>query len=43
VKEFTSLGPGIQKKLEELYEKANESELAKGETRVRESLGLKTT
>ena len=44
-KEFTSLdkaGPGIQKKLERLYEKANQSELAKGEARVRERLELKT-
>ncbi|KAF2183147.1 IlvN-domain-containing protein [Zopfia rhizophila CBS 207.26] len=43
-KEFMSLdkdGPGVEKKLEELYAKANESELAKGEARVRERLGLK--
>lgn len=44
-KEFTSLdkdGPGVQKRLEELYEKANHSELAEGEARVRQRLGLKT-
>jgi len=44
-KEFTALdkeGPGVQKKLEELYEKASHSELAEGEARVRERLGLKT-
>lgn len=42
-KEFMSLeknGPGVDKKLEELYAKANESELAKGEARVRSRLGL---
>ena len=45
-KEFTTLdkdGPGIQKKLKELYEKTNQSDLAKREARVRERLGLKTT
>ncbi len=44
-KEFTALdqeGPGVQKKLEELYERASHSELAQGEARVRERLGLKT-
>jgi ketol-acid reductoisomerase len=44
-KEFTALdkeGPGVQKKLEELYEKASHSELAEGEARVRDRLGLKT-
>ena len=45
VKEFTSLdedGPGVQKRLEELYEQASQSELAKGKMRVRQRLGLKT-
>jgi len=44
-REFTSLdkdGPGVQNKLEELYEKASRSELAEGEARVRDRLGLKT-
>lgn len=44
-KEFISLdreGPGVQKRLEELYEKASHSELAEGEARVRQRLGLKT-
>ena len=43
-KEFMALeknGPGVEKKLEELYAKANGSELAQGEARVRERLGLK--
>ena len=42
-KEFTALdenGPGVQKKLEELYKIAEETELAKGEAKVRERLGL---
>jgi len=44
-KEFMSLdkdGPGVQKRLEELYEQASHSELAEGEMRVRQRLGLKT-
>jgi ketol-acid reductoisomerase len=44
-REFMALeedGPGVQKKLEELYTKANESELAQGEAKVRKRLGLKT-
>jgi len=44
-KEFTSLdkgGPGVQKRLDELHEKASHSELAEGEARVRRILGLKT-
>ena len=44
-KEFTALdaeGPGVDKKLEELYAKAAKSELAEGEKRVRDRLGLKT-
>ena len=44
-KEFMSLdkdGPGVQKCLEELYEQAKHSELAEGEARVRQRLGLKT-
>lgn len=44
-KEFSSLdkeGPGVEKRLEELYEKASHSELAEGEVRVRQRLGLKT-
>lgn len=44
-KEFTALdaeGPGVDKKLEELYAKAGETELAEGEKRVRDRLGLKT-
>ena len=44
-KEFMSLdtdGPGVDKKLEELYERASQSELAQGEKRVRDRLGLKT-
>ncbi|EON63491.1 hypothetical protein W97_02719 [Coniosporium apollinis CBS 100218] len=43
--EFTALdrdGPGVQKKLEELFEEASHSELAEGEVRVRERLGVKT-
>lgn len=42
-KEFMSLekdGPGVGKKLEELYAKAYDSELAQGEARVRKRLGL---
>jgi hypothetical protein len=42
-KEFMALdhaGPGVQTKLNELYQKASETELAKGEDRVRERLGL---
>jgi ketol-acid reductoisomerase len=44
-KEFMALdtdGPGVQKELDDLYKKANETELAVGEARVRERLGLKT-
>ena len=44
-KEFTEaeMGPGgIQGALKKLYEEANKSELAQGEKRVRERLGLKT-
>jgi ketol-acid reductoisomerase len=44
-KEFMALdteGPGVQNKLNELYHRAEESELAKGEARVRERLGLRT-
>jgi ketol-acid reductoisomerase len=44
-KEFMALdseGPGVQSKLNELYHRAEESELAKGEARVRQRLGLKT-
>jgi ketol-acid reductoisomerase len=44
-KEFTALdtdGPGVEKKLEELYDKASQSELAEGEKRVRDRLGLRT-
>lgn len=44
-KEFMALdteGPGVQKKLEELYDKASKSELAEGEAKVRDRLGLKT-
>ena len=33
---------GVQKKLDELYATANESELAIGEKKVRDRLGLKT-
>ncbi|KAF2477019.1 IlvN-domain-containing protein [Lindgomyces ingoldianus] len=43
-KEFMSLdrdGPGVERTLEELYAKAKNSELARGEARVRERLGLK--
>jgi len=42
-KEFMALdseGPGVQRTLEELYEKADQSELARGEAKVRERLGL---
>jgi ketol-acid reductoisomerase len=42
-KEFMALdhaGPGVQTKLDELYQKVGETELAKGEDRVRERLGL---
>jgi len=42
-KEFTALEKecsGVDTRLEELYAKANESELAKGEARVRMRLGL---
>jgi ketol-acid reductoisomerase len=41
--EFTDLdkkGPGVEKRLEELYEKASHSELAEGEAKVRKRLGL---
>jgi hypothetical protein len=44
-KEFMALdsdGPGVQTKLEELYSQAGKSELAQGEARVRQRLGLKT-
>jgi ketol-acid reductoisomerase len=44
-KEFMSLdkdGPGVQKRLKELFEQANHSELAEGEMRVRQRLGLKS-
>jgi ketol-acid reductoisomerase len=44
-KEFMALdnaGSGVQNKLNELYQKANETELAKGEIKVRERLGLQT-
>jgi hypothetical protein len=44
-KEFMALdseGPGVQKRLEELYGMAGQSELAQGEARVRQRLGLKT-
>ena len=43
-KEFMALdteGPGVDKKLEELYAEANKTELAQGEAKVRERLGLK--
>lgn len=33
-------GPGVEKKLEELYARANSGELAQGEARVRKRLGL---
>jgi hypothetical protein len=42
-KDFTALdteGPGVEKALEELYAKADESDLAQGEARVRARLGL---
>lgn len=44
-KEFTALdtdGPGVDNRLGELYEKAAQTELAEGEKRVRDRLGLKT-
>lgn len=44
-KEFTALdteGPGVEQKLEQLYAQAGQSELAEGEKRVRDRLGLKT-
>lgn len=45
-KEFSALDKdseaGVQGKLDQLYAKANESELAVGEKRVRDRLGLKT-
>jgi ketol-acid reductoisomerase len=44
-KEFMALdteGPGVQKKLQEFYEEVSKSELAQGEAKVRERLGLKT-
>jgi ketol-acid reductoisomerase len=44
-KEFMALdtdGPGVDKKLDELYDKASQTELAEGEKRVRDRLGLKT-
>jgi ketol-acid reductoisomerase len=44
-KEFMALdsdGPGVQHRLDELYRKAAESELAQGEAKVRQMLGLKT-
>jgi len=44
-KEFMALdtdGPGTQNKLNELYRWAEDSELAKGDTKVRQRLGLKT-
>lgn len=44
-KEFMALdteGPGVEKALENLYEKAGQTELAEGEAKVRERLGLKT-
>ena len=44
-KEFTALdaeGVGVQKKLEELYGKVAQTDLAEGEKRVRDRLGLKT-
>jgi ketol-acid reductoisomerase len=43
-KEFMALdtdGPGTQNKLNELYRLVEESELAKGEAKVRQRLGLK--
>ena len=43
-KEFMALdtdGPGVDKTLEGLYEKANQTELAEGEAKVRQRLGLK--
>ena len=44
--EFSSLDKdsdeGVQQKLGELYAKANESELAVGEKKVRDRLGLKS-
>ncbi|KAF1816470.1 IlvN-domain-containing protein [Eremomyces bilateralis CBS 781.70] len=42
-KEFMALdteGPGVDKKLDELYDEVNHSELAEGEARVRARLGL---
>lgn len=44
-KEFTALdaeGAGVEKTLEGLYEKASHSDLAEGEAKVRQRLGLKT-
>jgi ketol-acid reductoisomerase len=44
-KEFMKLdseGPGVQNKLDELYKRAEESELARGEAKVRQRLGLRT-
>lgn len=43
--EFSALekeGAGVEKALENLYAKASKSELAEGEARVRQRLGLKT-
>ena len=44
-KEFMALdssGPGVQKTLDDLYETAEQTDLAKGDRKVRERLGLKT-